>query len=65
MSTFVCVSGGGDVMDLRLQLAIYYSSFIDKTKGKLTFKPCVGKKKFLEPKKAKMIPAYTQQLKRN
>lgn len=52
-------------MDLRLQLATYYSSFIDKTKGKLTLKPCIGTKTFLEPKKTKMIPAYTQQLKRN
>lgn len=57
--------GGGGVMDLRLQFATYYSGFIDKTKGKLTLKPCIGTKKFLEPKKAKMIPAYTQQLKRN
>lgn len=57
--------GGGGIMDLRLQLATYYSSFIDKTKGKLTLQPCIGTKTFLEPKKTKMIPAYTQQLKRN
>ena len=52
-------------MDLRLQFATYYSGFIDKVKGKLTLKPCIDTKKFLEPKKAKMIPAYTQQIKRN